>query len=965
MMDAGRHPNVEVLTHSEVVKVEGKAGDFTVTVRRHPRYVIEELCTACGDCTERCPAVVPNLFDAGLGARKAIYTPFPQAVPAAYIIDTENCINGDRRVLVCDACARACKIDAIDLDMQPEDVRLEVGAIIVATGFQPFDPYTMKIYGYGVSPNILTGLEFERLLNSSGPTRGHVIRPSDKKVPKRIAFVQCVGVRGEHGCYHCSSFCCMNSVKDTMLAREHEPEIEKMTVFYFDMRAFGKGYEEFFQRADEMEEVEFYRAKPSKIIEDVETHNLLIYVENTLTRTAEIVEADMAVLATAGLPNADNAALAEVLGIETDESRFFRSAQSNSRVLEATRKGVYLCGCCKGPDDIPDCVAQATGAASAAASHMGDHLLEEIKEEIPQVDVSGPPRIGVFLCHCGINIAGVLDVAAMAEYAKGLPGVAHVQEDLFLCADAGQRQIQEKIVEHKLNRIVAAACTPRTHEPVFRETVERVGLNPYLFEMCNVRDQCSWVHTREPEVATRKAKDLLKMAVARAHHLEPLQARESAMRQSVLIIGGGIAGIQAALDIDAQGSEVHLIEKTAALGGRMCQLGRLFPSNASAKGLLEEKLKALKKTNVRVHTETEVEEVKGFVGNFTVETTSGRIEAGAIIVAVGSELYEPEEGEYAYGKFPNVLTSQQFENLLIEADGGDEGAEGGGNLSLDGKPLRTVAFIQCVGSRDPAKNINCSRYCCPTTIKQAIQLRERGVNVVVFYRDMRTVGHGSEEFYREARKAGVVCVRFEIPDAPEVSGGERAETVRVYENLLGDYVEADVDAVVLSVAMRPNTEEITRIKEMLKVPASPDGFMMERHPKLGPVETNTAGIFLAGCVQGPKDIAGSVSQAGAAAGKANALICRESIKLEPTTCTVREELCRGCGTCVDICLFGAPELAESAPGVKVAHINEALCTGCGTCAAWCPTNAIVARHFTDEQIDSMMEALFEEALTGG
>ena len=956
MMDAGRHPNIEVLTNSEVTAVKGKAGSFTVTVRKHPRYVDEDACTACGDCTEVCPVVVPNLFDAGLGARKAIYTPFPQAVPAAYTIDTETCLNGDRRILVCESCARACKINAVDLDMQPRDVELDVGSIIVATGFEPFDPYTMKIYGYGASPNILTGLEFERLLNSSGPTQGHVVRPTDMKVPKKIAFVQCVGVRGEHGCYHCSSFCCMNSVKDTLLAKDHEPDIEKMTVFYFDMRAFGKGYEEFLQRSQQMEEVEYYRAKPSKILEDPKTRNLHIFVENTHTREAEVIDADMVVLATAGLPNADNSALAEVLGIETDESSFFKTKHSNSHVLESTRDGVFLCGCCKGPDDIPDCVAQATGAGSAAAAYMGGHLLEEVKEEIPQLDVSGPPRIGVFLCHCGINIAGVLDVDEMEEYVRDLPGVVYVQQDLFACSDFSQRSLQEMIVEHKLNRVVAAACTPRTHEPIYRETLERIGLNPYLFEMCNVRDQCSWVHTREPGAATQKAKELLKMAVARAHRLEPLTARESPMNQSALVIGGGIAGIQAALDIDAQGYEVHLVEKSGSLGGRLRELHRLFPSGCDAKQVLDEKIDALKRSKVKVHTSTQVEEVGGFVGKFQAKTTAGKLNVGAIILAVGSELYTPEEGEYGFGKYTNVITSQDFEHLLNES---------GEELKLNGKTLKTVAFIQCVGSRDPEKNINCSRYCCPTTIKQAMELRERGLDVVVFYRDMRTVGHGAEEVYREARKKGVVFVRFELPDAPKVEGKKYAESVKVYENLLGDYVRVGVDAVVLGVAMKPNTEEVARLKEMLKVPASEDGFMMERHPKLGPVETNTAGIFLAGCVQGPKDIPATLSQAEATAGKAMTLICRETIKIDPTTATVKEKLCRGCGTCAEICLFGAPKVVTRPDGTAVAEINEALCTGCGTCAAWCPTNAIVARHFTDEQINSMMDALFEETVTSG
>ena len=954
MMDAGRHPNIEVLSYSEVIGLKGKAGDFRATVRRHPRYVIEDLCTGCGDCADACPSVVPNLFDAGLAARKAIYSPFPQAVPNVYVVDTENCINGDRRVLFCDRCAKACARNAVDLDMQPRDIELDVGSVVVATGFEPFDPYEMKIYGYGVSNNIMTGLEFERLLNASGPTQGHIVRPTDRKVPKRIAFVQCVGVRGEQDCYHCSSFCCMNSVKDCLLAKDHETDIEKMTVFYFDMRAFGKGYEDFFQRAQKMDEVEFYRAKPSKIVEDPKSRNLNLFVENTLTREPEIIEADMVVLATSGRPNADNSALAEALGIEQDESGFFKSRQANSHVLEATRDGVFLAGCCKGPDDIPDCVAQATGAASAAGSVLVDHRLEEVIEEIPQLETSGPLRIGVFLCHCGINIAGVLDVDAMAEYVKDLPGVVHVQKDLFLCSDTSQKLLQEAVIEHKLNRVVAAACTPRTHEPVFQETCRRIGLNPYLFEMCNVRDQCSWVHSRVPEIATGKAKEMLRMAVARAHNLEPLESHQTEIRQSALVIGGGISGIQAALDLDAQGHEVHLVEKSDQLGGRLNRLGRLFPTDSSAKEILSEKLKELKKSRVKVHTGADVEEVGGFIGNFKVKTTAGEFDIGSIVLAIGSNLYEPEKGEYGYGKCDNVFTSQQFEDLLLESEGAPK---------VGGKKLKTVAFIQCVGSRDPEKNINCSRYCCPTTIKQAMVLREQGVNVVVFYRDMRTVGHGAEEFYREARKAGIVCVRFEIPDAPQVLGKKRAEKVKVYENLLGDYVETEVDAVVLASAMKPNAEEFARFREMLKVPVTADGFMMELHPKLGPVETNTAGIFLAGCVQGPKDIGASVAQARAAAGKANSLICRESINLDPTTAWVDEELCRACGACVEICLFSAPELIEKDTGdVKVARINEALCKGCGTCAAWCPTNAIVARHFTDRQIDSMMEALFEETV---
>jgi heterodisulfide reductase subunit A-like polyferredoxin len=640
--------------------------------------------------------------------------------------------------------------------------------------------------------------------------------------------------------------------------------------------------------------------------------------------------------------------LAQAVGVELDHHGFFQSREAEGELLETTREGVYLCGCAGGPKDISDSVAQASGAASRAEAHLASSRRPVEKAEVEPLDTSGPPRVGVFLCHCGINIAGVLDISRLAEQARALPHVAHVEENLFLCSDTGQKLIQEVIREHKLNRVIAAACTPRTHEPVFRQSCVEIGLNPYLFEMVNIRDQCSWVHTNEPGLATEKAVDQIRMAVARASRLEPLESQDISVEQSALVIGGGIAGMQAALDLDRQGIPVTLIEKEKVLGGQLVDIHRLYPDFREARVLLEKKKEQVEKSRIVVQTGTQVESIRGFVGNFEVTTDKGLIKTGAIVLAIGADVYRPES-EYGYGKFENVITGLELEKLFFAS---------GEKVSQDGREIKTAAFIQCVGSRDPDKRISCSRYCCPTTVKQAIELRDLGAEVVVFYRDMRTVSQGTEELYRLAREKGVRFIPYTPEHPPQVKGTKLAESVSVYFDMLKGDVEVDIDLLVLATAMVPREKETAALQMLLKVPRGTDGFLMERHAKLGPVETVVEGVFVCGTVQGPKDIAESIAQASAAAAKAASLVSRDRIALEPTTAEVETALCRACGRCAEICDFHAPEIKEVEPGVMAAVINQALCKGCGTCASLCPTGAIAAKHFTDQQILSMIDSLF-------
>jgi heterodisulfide reductase subunit A len=949
MMDAGRHPNIDVLTNAELIRLGGFPGSFRATVKKHPRYVDESLCTGCGLCVEDCPVVVHNEFEVGMGARKAIYSPFAQAVPNTHIIDRDNCLNGD--FLVCTNCMNACDRNAINYDDPGEELQLEVGAVVVATGFDVYDASAIPSYGYGLYDNVLTNMEFERVLNATGPTHGHIIRPSDRRPPRSIAFIQCVGSRGEGkeaGCEYCSRFCCMNAIKDCLLVKQHEPGIEELIVFYIDMRAAGKGFEEFYQRSREMPELKYVRGRPAKIFEDPSSKDLLIAVEDGETGEVGRVRADMVVLSTGAVAAGSNAELAGVLGIDCDENGFFKVETRYGSPLHTAREGIYICGCAAGVNDISDSVAQGSGAAAEAEKYVVKLPASEEPEDKPKIDSSGPPRVGVFLCHCGINIAGVLDIDSLKVYAEGLPDVVYVENNLFLCADEGQRLIQEKIVEHGLNRVVAAACTPRTHEPIFRESCEQIGLNPYLFEMVNVRDQCSWVHTNVPPVATEKAKDLIKMGVARARNLQPLYRQSIPVKQSALVIGGGVAGMSAALNLDAQGIKVYLIEKEGRLGGKLNNLARVYPANLSAFELSRTMVEMVGSSRVEAMASTEITSITGYIGNFDISTTNGNFKVGSIVLATGGDIYAPGD-EFGYGRYGNVITNQELEDILYRSKGAVE---------IGGSAVETVAFIQCVGSRDPEKNPACSRFCCPTTIKQAIRLRESGVNVLALHRDMRTVGARAEEHYRHARELGVRFIRYTPERPPHVSGNDtRARRLEIQELALDRTLEIDVDCVVLAAGMVPNEKSTTRLQDILKVPRGADGFFMELHSKLGPVETTTEGVFVAGCVSGPKDIADSIAQGAAAAAKAAAIVAHETVPIEPTTCVVQEELCRACGKCVEICDFHAPAIVEVSPGVRVARINQALCKGCGTCASWCPTGAIVSLHFTDEQINSMMDAL--------
>ncbi len=932
MSEVDLHPNIEVISLAELDKLEGDVGDFTATIRQRGRYVTD-ACTRCGDCTPVCSIVVPNEFDSGMAARKAIYTPIPQSVPGEYLIDIEQCLNQPPNYIPCNRCVDVCPPGAIDF-MQPEEQILarRVGAVIVAVGYDSFDPRHLTTWGYGQHPDILTALEFERLVNSAGPTGGEILRPSDGEHPHKLLFVLCVGSRDRRYARYCSRFCCMYSLKHAYQALDHG--VEDVHIMYMDLRAYGKGFDGFKERT-QAEGATYIRGRPARITPNG-NGSLAVSYEDTKVGIRRTDAYDMVVLANAVLPQEGLQTLAEKLGIALDQDGFLLAHEEISGLISTTRPGIFAAGCASGPKDIPDSVAEGSGAAALAMAFVDERQWQAPPEVEPMEDID-TARVGVFVCHCGSNIAGVIDIQELVTYARTLPDVMYVSDQMFSCAGNTQKEIEDSIREHRINRVVIAACSPKTHESIFRGVMQRAGLNPFLLEMANIRNMDSWVHKHEKEEATAKAKDMVAMAVEKARRLEPLEIRELPLNQSVLVIGGGVAGMNAAVALSRQGFKTDLVERDSELGGMLRQLDVLSPSGIKAKDLLRAKKRELKQAKVKLHLGTEVETIGGIVGSFKARLSDGAdIEAGALVVATGSKTYQPVE--FGYGDDPTVITNLELETLLTSR-----------KLDAD-----HITFISCVGSR--AGTMGCSRYCCTSMIDQALRLRQTGKSVRVVSKDIRTYSRQAEELFEEAARAGVQFFRYDSEQTPQSVLKYQDGSLEVLDELSRARIQIPTDLLVLVVGLEPTTDNLD---EQLKLSRSEDGFYMELHPKLGPAETASQGIYLAGAAQGAKDVRESIAQALASAGKAGALLAHGVISKEPLTAIVDEELCIGCMRCVKVCPFGA---IEPTGPVKegVVRIHEAACMGCGTCAAECNFSAIDMPYFTKDQILAQVDAALED-----
>lgn len=928
MSELVQNPNIEVLTLAQVREIQGQPGDFTVRIHQDPRYVTSE-CTRCNDCVPVCPQIQKNEFDVGMGARKAIYTPYEQAEPGAYVVDVDTCLNEPPNYIPCNRCVEACAPACIDFSMTGREITRNVAAAIVATGFELLDAGKISEYGYGSHLDILTSMEFERLLQASGPSKGEIIRPSDGKHPEKILFVLCVGSRDRRYCSYCSRICCMYSIKEALQAADHG--IKDITVLYMDIRAYGKGFDEFYARSRN-EGVRYLRGKPSRIKPN--GTNLKVRFEDTERGTVNEEEFDMVVLAPAVISSTGTEELARTLGIELDEDGFFKASEFGGDLISTTRAGIYVSGCASGPKDIPDSVTEASGAAANALTHtLGRSWPQELQVEV--IDPSGPPQIGVFVCDCGSNIAGVVSVPDVVDYARSLPDVAHAERLRFACAANTQEQIGRTIKERGLNRVVVAACSPKTHGPTFQKVCSRAGLNPYLFDMANVRNQDSWVHKREREQATAKAKDLVKMSVEKAKRLQALTPVKYPVVQRALVVGGGIAGMTSAINLAKQGFETHLVERQPQLGGITRSLDEIAPSGIDGRKLIAQKEAELIRAGVNIHTSTSVENVSGFIGNFNAHLSDGQdLDIGTVVLATGADPYAPTE--FGYRQDPRIITSLELESKLTEL------------------PEATVTFLACVGSRVEGKG--CSRFCCQTMIRQALRLREHGKRVRVIYKDVRTFTRHAEEMYEEACVKGVQFYQVKQDDNPQDTIHFANGALTFFDELAEADVTVPTDLLVLNIGLTPHHEE-KGIAQQLKISRDTEGFLLESHPKLAPVEAAVQGVLLAGTVQGPKDVRESVAQGLASAAKAARILARTEIEQEPLAAVVDLDLCTFCQRCVPVC----PYVAIRGELRKSLEIIQAMCMGCGACAAECTVDAITMPGFTDDQIIAQLDAATEQS----
>ncbi|MCL4502773.1 MAG: CoB--CoM heterodisulfide reductase iron-sulfur subunit A family protein [Deltaproteobacteria bacterium] len=941
LVECGRHLNIEILAPARVESISGEAGRFTVKVAQPARYIDMSKCIGCGVCAEKCPKKVPDEFNQGLGNRKAAYVLYPQVVPLKYAIDKANCLYFKKGK--CKACEKFCPAGAVNLEEQDKEREIEVGAVIMTPGFQTFDPSKFKSYHYASFPNVVTSLEFERILSASGPFGGHLVRPSDHQEPKKIAWLQCVGSRDVKYHSYCSSVCCMYAIKEAVIAKEHCKDYElDAAIFFMDMRTFGKEFEQYYNRAKE-QGVRFIRSR-IHTIDPAPNDNLIIsYTDESGVKRSE--EFDLVVLSVAMEVSEPAKRLAQTLQADLNQHDFVQTRQFAPVV--SSRPGVYVCGAMQGPKDIPESVMQASAAAGAVSAALGDaRWTRTASRQVPEAKEIKPedaPRIGVFVCNCGINIGGIVDVPGLAEYAKTLPNVVYVQENLFTCSQDTQVTMAKLIEEHQLNRVVVAACTPITHEALFRETLIDAGLNKYLFEMANIRNQDSWVHMQEPEKATEKAKDLVRMAVARASLLKPLMEKPLTINQRALVIGGGVAGLNAALNLADQGFETVILEKEDRLGGNAWNIHHTLEGSEVAPYL--DNLINLVKTHDRIQVLTGALVVgfKGYKGNFTTEVLVGpgmyerKIDHGVTVVATGAHEYQPKE--FLYGQHHRIMTQLELGRFLHEKP-----AEAAG--------WGRVAFIQCVGSRNE-ENPNCSRICCQGAVKYALQLKKNNpeTEVLILYRDMRTYGL-MEDYYKEARDHGVLFARFDPECLPEVKNENGDLSITFIDHVLERPVSLPVDAVVLSAGVRPNdTEELA---SLLKIPRNAAGFFIEAHAKLRPVDFASEGIFLCGLAHNPKLITESIAQAQAAASRAGAFLADTRQTISGVTAHVSPERCAACLVCVRTCPYGVPQINKE----NVSEINEALCQGCGTCASECPAKVIQVSHFEDDQLSAKIKTLF-------
>jgi len=925
------HPNIEMLSNAEVTGLQGRAGDFKITVSTRSTGVDPQLCIGCGLCAEVCTVETESQFDEGLRQRKAIDLVNPYATPHLYAIDWEKCTR-------CGDCVSKCPTKAIQLEPKEITRQLQVGAVVLSTGFEEFDPRLATQYGYRRYPNVITSIALERLLSPGGPSEGELVRPSDGRTPASIAFLQCIGSRDSQRDY-CSSVCCMFAIKEATLIKKTWPQTD-VHIFFMDLRAFGKGYHRYYERARDEHGVQFTRCRVPVVKEDPQTHNLMLMVASE-DGTPVKRQFEMVVLSVGQAPAPEFNELCQVLGVETNRWGFCQTRPFSA--VETSREGIYTCGSAAGPKDIADAIVEAGAAACQASKWLSLPAVRAAeKEPAEEKVIEEEPKTAVFLCGCGDEIASALDFEAMAEYLGKLPGVVHVATIPYLCRGETLKAVGKRVREHKVNRLVLGACA-YVNDFLRGELAAEAGLAPAFIRVVNLREEVVWAHLNQADKALAKAKSLLTMAVEDVRQTDYLPAAATAVTPSALVIGGGIAGIMVALSIAQRGIEVHLVERSSELGGNLKDIYATLESG-DTRSLLEETVKQVHSSSqIRLHTESEVVAVSGYAGNFRVsikekDESVNAFETGAIIVATGGDRYTT--AEYLYGQNEKVLTQPELEKGLFAGE-------------LDPGGLSSVVMVQCVGSRDEARPY-CSRVCCSQAIKNALKLKESnpGVAVTVLYRDLMSYGF-KEAYYTLAREKGVRFIRYEMDRRPEVKQEGEQLIVEVVEPVLGGMLTLMPDLLVLSTGVIPNDNRA--LADILAVELDEDGFFKEAEEKFRPVDFLRDGIYVCGLAHSPRGVEETIAQAQAAARRAISLLTSKQLEAGRVISETVQRQCRKCELCITACPYDARVKDEESNEIVV---REALCQGCGACVVACPSGAAKLRGFRDRQVFSLIDAAF-------
>ncbi|MEH0022582.1 MAG: FAD-dependent oxidoreductase [Desulfobacter sp.] len=920
--------------------LEGEAGNFTATIKTAPRYIDIDKCTGCGDCLKEFPQAVR--FTPGLDPRAPTCMRYPQATPFAFSIDMD-------KIDDVDSLCGVCKANAI----LPEDTEtcteINIGSVVLSVGAELFNPNVLDNYGAGNFANVVTGLEYERIMSASGPFEGSLLRRSDQKRPKRVAWIQCVGSRGinKADVPYCSGVCCMYALKEAMVTRERFGEDIDTTIFYMDMRTHGKDYEQYYNRAKDDYGVRMIRSRPHSIVETADTKNLSITYALEEEARQETEEFDMVVLSTGFRPSETTVQLAGSLGIDLNVHNFAATDAFNP--VKTSRDGVYVCGVYESPKDIPETMVQASAAASMAGADLGGSLVDDLMEDEfpPERDVAGEaPKIGVFVCDCGFDIGGVVDVGKVIAHAKSNPDVAVAEAVGYGCSADSMTRIEDMIKEHGLNRVVIGGCSPRTHETKFQDLLRRTGLNRYLVEIVNLRDQNTWAHLTEPGEALDKAFKLMQIGISGVRMARPLADNTLPMSQNALVIGGGITGMTSALKLADQGIKTYLVERAPALGGLAQSISKTIEGDAVAPFVQDLVDKVNAHENIQVMTRSIIVDHDGMPGLFKTGIQTGlrmnymQIDHGVTILATGALPNRP--AEYGLGTMDQVVTQLELDSLL-ETD--EEKI----------KSMEQVVMIQCAGSREPG-NPNCSRICCQAAMKNALRLKKINpdIDIFVLYRDIRTYGF-QEDYYREARDKGVKFIRFNLENKPQVREENGKAVVRTHDFILGQDIDLEADCVALSTGFIADDETTEDLAIMFHLPRTADNYFQEDHVKLRPVDMALRGFFIAGTAHSPKVIRESVTQAMAVAGRARTMLAKKEINLGAAVAKVDGKKCATCLVCVRACPFDIPFINAD----RYSEIDPAKCHGCGVCVGECPAKAIQLLAYEDDQILAKLDGLFE------